>query len=358
MDLEHRLCIDKQRVYATGMGTGGGMVHLAACDSALSSKIAAYAAINLNIFSGIRQKDDKRTDDEDPSLLPWQFCDSQRKPARILEIHTENNTLFDYHGENEVNGKSRWPVVQWLVGWAKSECGMPLSEPERWRAIGGAIFKTDLEKGHIFEGLSENQLINKASYHCWGDTPGVEKPIEEYDNKSAKDTKDLVELAENLRSSIVIEHYFLRGYAHGWPRVFMPKPATENGEADHSKIEEPEWQEMGELEADQDLSFNDTEAFTFGHAFTTITPAGSQIEFDATYHVLSWFRMFKLSDESAKPFEVQSFDDQSTAQKAAEKPTDGESDESTITWDSIIPAETVVPEEDPADPETKEKDEL
>jgi hypothetical protein len=362
MDLEHRLCIDKEKIYATGLGTGAGMVHLAACDSTLSSKIAAYAAINLNIFSGIRGESDKRTDEEDPSLLPWQFCDSQRKPARILEIHTENNTLFDYYGENEVNGKSRWPIVQWLVGWAKSECGMPLSEPERWKAIGGAIFKTDLEKGHIFEGFSENQLVTKASYHCWGDTPAETKPKEEYDNKIAVDTKDLVELAENLRSSIVIEHYYLRGFAHGWPRVSMLKPTTEDGEADHSKVETPEWNEIGDRKDDQDLSFNDKDAFTFGQAFTTMTPAGKEIEFDATSHVLGWFRMFKLSDESAKPFEVKSYDEESNDQPIADTATDETSDESTITWESIIPAETMISDvevlEEIAKQATDEKDEL
>lgn len=94
--LEEALCINPDRIYATGFSNGGGMTNVLACK--LSDRIAAFA-----IVSG--------------AVHPMAGgCDPIR-PVAILDIHGTNDSVVPYHG-NPANDKEP-PIPQWLDSWAK-----------------------------------------------------------------------------------------------------------------------------------------------------------------------------------------------------------------------------------------------
>jgi poly(3-hydroxybutyrate) depolymerase len=364
--LATNLCVDTDRIYATGLGTGGGMVHLAACSPELSTRIAAYALVNGNIFSGFETKGG-RTEVKELSSFIWQRCKPGRFPTRILTVHSENNTLFDYWGEIKFKEKKRMPVVAWLVEWAqKSNCGMALEMPKPWDAH-NSIYKTLLEMGYIFEGFIQNGLVTKASYHCWGreDINDTDESVDGEDkNKSdstieegtktnekseevkdestnsakiedkpkgstwepadieetiesetkldeAKEQQDSIDPEEKkkieleqfitqLRDSIILEHYYVRGAGHGWPRGYVLKPKDEDGKYVDSTIKDPEWKEIDVPDPEPEIDFS-KDVFTFLYGYNSTSPVPGILEFDSTVRVLDWFRMFRLSDAPPTP---------------------------------------------------------
>jgi hypothetical protein len=342
--LTSSLCIDTSRVYATGMGTGGGLIHLLACSTTASSRIAAYAAVNANFFQGFSTVEG-RAEVKDPTMLLWNKCRPQRMPTPFMVIHTENNTVYDYWGKETENGRKRLSVVQWLVEWAKrSVCGVAISMPEPWR-YPDDVYKTVLEWGYIFEGFIENTLATKASYHCWGledvslerDVELVEKREEEEANKieekeaegvektevetnktkqSTNGTSEEVkkeeavdpekekkakeeELITDLRNNLILEHYFVRGYPYGWPRVSMPRPQDEEGKYTDKGIKAVAWEAMEEPKTEVETKRE--EVYTFLYGLNSSTPSTPRAQFDSTVRVLDWFRMFSLTDELPKP---------------------------------------------------------
>jgi hypothetical protein len=345
--MSSRLCIDTDRIYTTGMGTGGGMMHLLACSATLSDRIAAFAGVNVNIFEGFASKAG-RTDIKDPARLLWEKCRAQRRPVRVMEIHGENNTLFDYWGENKVQERKRLPVVKWLVDWATHNgCGGALEMPAKWRGEEDSMYKTPLERGYIFEGFVLQGLVTKATYHCWEERAGkkVEESFEgvergedgaegegsrsvdgseesakvemtkknevKDESKTPEDDIDpkekkrleLEDFTNQLKNSIIQEHYYVRGYAHGWPRVSMSKPKDADGKLSEERINETAWEDMSAPEIDHDLSFNNDDVFTFLYGFnsTPSTSTSETVEFDSTIRVLNWFRMLRLSDDPPTP---------------------------------------------------------
>jgi hypothetical protein len=361
--MEANLCVDKDRIYATGLGTGAGLVHLVACNAELSTRLAAYALVNVNVFAGFESKDG-RLDIKDKQTILWEKCRPQRLPARLLEIHTENNTLFDYWADKKVEDRKRVSVVRWLVEWAQqNKCGMALEMPREW-ASHKTMYKTLLERGYIFEGFIENGLVTKASYHCWagdqsGDTtdetddligkestesdtgPQVAEEsntdsveTEDTTNKSSAESvdgkatnevdtkaedkkedktepKDEVdpeekkrleteEFVSQLRHNMILEHYYVRGFPHGWPRVYSLKPKDEDGNYSTARIDVPDWKDIGTPDPEPGIDFS-KDAFTFLFGYNSTSNVSGIIEFDSTVRVLDWFRMFRLSDDPPKP---------------------------------------------------------
>jgi hypothetical protein len=339
------MCIDTSRIYATGLGTGGGLLHLLACSSTASSRFAAYAAVNANFFQGFATIEG-RGEVKDPNMLLWNKCRPQQMPTRFMVIHTENNTVYDYWAKETDKGRKRLSVVQWLVEWAKrSRCGVAIGMPEPWR-FPDDVYKTVLEWGYIFEGFIENTLATKASYHCWGledvdvakavekvekreeeaaangtesegekiektgedmsnseekanATSEEEKKGEEVDPEVEKKEKE-EQLIRDLRGSIILEHYFVRGYPYGWPRVWMPRPQDdENGTYIEKPIKKVAWEDLeeptGEVETKRE------EVFTFLYGLNSSTPSTPRATFDSTVRVLDWFRMFSLTDVLPQP---------------------------------------------------------
>jgi polyhydroxybutyrate depolymerase len=94
--LEETLCINPDRIYASGFSNGGGMTNVLACK--LSDRIAAFA-----IVSG--------------AIHPMAGgCDPTR-PVAILDFHGTHDSVVPYLG-NPANDHEP-PITQWLASWAK-----------------------------------------------------------------------------------------------------------------------------------------------------------------------------------------------------------------------------------------------
>lgn len=299
------------------------MLHLLGCSPDLSRNITAYAAVNANLFAGVPPQ----TEEEEKSAnhMLWLECLTNANPMRLLEIHSENNTEFDYWGEESRREKPRLPVIKWLIDWADYDgCGNPREETkDQWKGLEeGGMFKTDLEQGYIFEGFLESEIATKASYACWGKQPLVrdfkkrldkkiralrkkgKKVAEEEGNKIEDDAEllekkkaDLDEYVKQLKQSLIIEHYYLRGYAHGWPRVQMPKAKDAEGKYTNDRIEEVEWQDIELPDKGLELDFDAKDVFTFLDGYKMAEkPDPDIVQFDSTVRVLDWFRQFRMSD--------------------------------------------------------------
>ena len=420
------------------MGTGGGMVHLISCNGQLSTRIAAFSIINGLLMMGFKSGNQK-LEIKDPTSLLWHNCKSKRIPTRLLNIHGENNKIYDYWGENEINDRRLLPIVRWLVDWsARNGCGGGLSMPSRWRGGKDPVHKTDLEYGHIFEGMIENSTVIKATYHCWPSSDmdmeeqlahilrqlppellkksnkgegeedeeygedyaesesaaekGEGEEYGEHDEKSAesesaaevlevdeieKDYEDSTasesaaevlegdetkennedpatsestaqvpddesEVAtepqatisvddsdlEQLRGSLLTEHYFVRGFGYGWPRV-KKEPARINKEGKP----EPTWERVWEtiearntesVEAQANVNFKQKGLSPFDYGFMDPNPSRTPA-FDATERTLNFFRAYKLSDvpgrgpKTSAPLENSEDDDDSSMDDIVQK---------------------------------------
>lgn len=91
--LQETLCVDPQRIYATGFSNGGGFTSVLACD--LSARIAAFAPVAGDYYP-----------------LPG-GCHPPR-PVSVMEIHGTADTTNPYNGSTQLDYVS---VGQWLTGW-------------------------------------------------------------------------------------------------------------------------------------------------------------------------------------------------------------------------------------------------
>jgi poly(3-hydroxybutyrate) depolymerase len=267
--LTERLCIDTNRIHMTGLGTGAGLSHLMACDSFWSNNTASFALVNPTLLAGLVMQRGVK----DEITLLWEKCKPARVPIKLLEIHGENNTFNSYWGKS-VAKRGRLPTVQWLVEWAmRNDCGdakgMPTKENEN-----DMLYKTELASGTIYEGQVHAGKLQRAMYRCYALTPeeqvekyiGTFQVIEPEAEKMTPLNKDGKEEEEKAdRGDIILEHLFVKNYAHGWPRIAMKDGATETFET-------------AEMEETADAPI-----------------------FDATKEVLKWFNQHKLSDDSRAP---------------------------------------------------------
>ncbi|QDS70057.1 hypothetical protein FKW77_004256 [Venturia effusa] len=267
--LTERLCIDKDRIHMTGLGTGGGLSHLMACDPIWSNKTASFALINPTLLVGLITKNDVK----DEINMLWERCKPARVPVKLMEIHGENNTLNSYWGAVATSKRGRIPVIQWLVGWAmRNECGEAKGAPVK-KSEDDQLFSTELASGMIYEGATHPNKLHRAMYRCYALTP--EEQIERYVGSFQvidKKTGVMVPFAQKEdkkdRGDLVLEHQVVKNYGHGWPRIVMKDGTTE--EFDTTQKEET---------ADEPV-------------------------FDVTKEVLRWFSQNRLSDESRAPGEA------------------------------------------------------
>ena len=96
-DLQHRLCIDARRIYATGFSNGAGLVDLLACR--LAGRIAAFAPVCGDFFT-----------------LPG-GCHPSR-PVPLLYIHGTADPLLPYYTGVSSPDWPLPPIPQWLQQWA------------------------------------------------------------------------------------------------------------------------------------------------------------------------------------------------------------------------------------------------
>lgn len=317
--LAARLCVNEDRMYATGLGNGGGMVHLMAC-SRLSSRIAAFSLVNGNVLAGANQL--KQGSVRDLSRHVWDDCVTYRSIVRLQAIHSENNTVFDYWGEIMDQKKPRRATVEHLVEWAnRNKCGDGLAQPVPWRNSKDPIHKTLLQQGYIFEGFVEEGAAIKATYHCW---PGDYGAFQQFDPElnedgSMKDApivpklddprteeEKMEDLLHRLKRNMIQEHYYIRNTGHGWHRLEKVRD-----EADvKRKMEQgalgfaqpaPIWKQIpNPPDYDPETSFDEAVFSTFGHGYLEPPELERKPRFDTTARVLQFFRSYHLSDPAPK----------------------------------------------------------
>lgn len=107
-DVEHRVCVARGAVFATGMSSGGGMASYLAC--ALASKIAAAAPIAANNY-----------------VLTKLGCHPTR-PIALLEVHGTADQVVPYAGILRQLDPV-WPlpsIPAWISSWARRDrCRTP-----------------------------------------------------------------------------------------------------------------------------------------------------------------------------------------------------------------------------------------
>ncbi|KAI1440371.1 carbohydrate esterase family 1 protein [Annulohypoxylon stygium] len=106
------LCVDEKRVYATGKSQGGGFVGRLACDSGLSSRIAAFAPVSGAYY--IKEINKKSDCHPDTVQVP---CNAARANIPILAFHGGADTTIKYHGDFRSNACLP-DVSSWARQWA------------------------------------------------------------------------------------------------------------------------------------------------------------------------------------------------------------------------------------------------
>jgi polyhydroxybutyrate depolymerase len=99
--LQGQLCVDEQRIYATGFSNGGGMTEMLACY--MSGRIAAVAPVSGNYY----------VDSKGIGCHPG-------RPISVLEVHGTADPAVPYGGVGRVEsgGWPLLPIPQFMAGWA------------------------------------------------------------------------------------------------------------------------------------------------------------------------------------------------------------------------------------------------
>jgi poly(3-hydroxybutyrate) depolymerase len=194
-------CINKRRVYATGLGQGGGMVHQLACHTHLSRRFGAFAAVGGAFYQSHDSKD-----------RLWGSCMIGRRPIPILEIHGEKDEKYPLEQREKGLGKKLLPASRWVKTWSKNnKCGDILGEPTASQAT-DAVILTQLEGGQVSESLAYAGGAIRTAYRC-GKYPDRKNDDFSSEEKSLK--------------RISVLHYAVKGFKHGWPRIQFKHPEKE-----------------------------------------------------------------------------------------------------------------------------------
>jgi hypothetical protein len=176
------------------MGTGGGMTHLLACNSTLSRRIAAFAAIGGAFY----------TSDSKDSI--WHTCDIGRRPIPFLEVHGNDDERWAYWPPNVPNssedGLRPLGPSKWLKAWAvRNKCGIK-DDDSYTSSTSAATILTPLTHGKLSEGVEYGGGAVRVAYSC---PPSSIKNIEGDDDIRNFWNLDLL-------------HYLLKGESYGWSR--------------------------------------------------------------------------------------------------------------------------------------------
>ncbi|OTA63283.1 carbohydrate esterase family 1 protein [Hypoxylon sp. EC38] len=107
-----KLCVDEKRIYATGKSQGGGFVGRLACDSGLSSRIAAFAPVSGAYYI---KEIDKESDCQPGAVkVP---CSAARTNIPIIAFHGGADHTIEYHGAFRSNACLP-DVSSWALQWA------------------------------------------------------------------------------------------------------------------------------------------------------------------------------------------------------------------------------------------------
>lgn len=142
--VEATVCIDPDRVYATGVSNGGGMAARAGC--ALSDRIAAIAPV-AGGYRGLT----------DP-------CKPDR-PVSVLEIHGTADTVVPYNGRRASHAGS---VPAYLAYWIRRDSCQGAARTKRPRGV------LELDWRGCAQGTAVRHLKLPGTTHGW---PGSGGPL-------------------------------------------------------------------------------------------------------------------------------------------------------------------------------------
>ncbi|KAF2429388.1 hypothetical protein EJ08DRAFT_277260 [Tothia fuscella] len=220
-DLDTIICFDDSRIHAVGMGTGAGMVHLMACDSQLSTRVASFATVAGGY--GHPSKADH-----------WAKCFPARLPIPIMSIHGDEDKVLPYLLNEWEPAKSRWSVPTWLEAWSeKNGCGEAIGDSQNaMDATGTAVTVTKLEGGGW---MSEGEAFGGGTWRMAKSCP---KPNSKDTYPTKKEEKEEIplevkstdgepnggggrkeEILTSNPADFTILHYRVHNYGHGWPTL-------------------------------------------------------------------------------------------------------------------------------------------
>ena len=146
------MCIDTDRIFATGKSLGGGFAGVLACDAIMSARIAAFAPV-----SGAFYITTSGTCVPETIPIPCFASAGKRKgPVPILEFHGGSDATIAYHGGSR-KGACLPDIIHWATEWAVRN-GFPAADATRSLTDAGAVvheWGSGLAKGvvtHIFDG--------------------------------------------------------------------------------------------------------------------------------------------------------------------------------------------------------------
>jgi poly(3-hydroxybutyrate) depolymerase len=152
-----RYCIDTTRIYAAGKSNGGGFTNTLACDSNLSTQIAAFAPVSGAFYIPGSSSSDC---DAQRITIP---CSPGRNPVPIMEFHGSADDTIPYSGGGR--RKECLPTIpHWVREWSKRE-GYGLTN-KTTQLYGGKVQKYEYAGAQGQLGIVTHYLTDGLG-HAW-----------------------------------------------------------------------------------------------------------------------------------------------------------------------------------------------
>jgi poly(3-hydroxybutyrate) depolymerase len=157
-----RYCIDTTRIYASGKSNGGGFTSTLACDSKLSTQIAAFAPVSGAFYV----PNSTETNCQSQTItIP---CNPGRNPLPIIEFHGNSDSTIPYSGGAR-RGECLPTVPHWVREWSKRE-GYGLTN-KTTSMYSGNVLKYEYGGDYGQLGIVTHYLTSGLG-HAWPCTQG------------------------------------------------------------------------------------------------------------------------------------------------------------------------------------------
>lgn len=151
-DLKSYVCVDEEKMFATGMSNGGGFIVTLACDPLGSTLFKAYASHSGAFYTDVNGPENNCN--PSPSALP----------LRLMEIHGGNDSTVNYAG-GQGDGGLEPAIPDWLDWWVeRNGCEGKTEEI----LFDGEVQHLSWKCGNAEGGLQHYKVLSMG--HCWADT--------------------------------------------------------------------------------------------------------------------------------------------------------------------------------------------